>query len=180
MGSVRAVAGLVFVGAVAWVGYQAGVEDRADSDTALAGSDGGCVVKVRQHGGYTSAQLRHARTIAQVGVNEGVGRRGVVIALATAMQESGLASLPHLGKNNDHDSLGLFQQRRWWGTAEQRQTPSYAARAFYEALKRVDGWRGLPLTVAAQRVQRSAYPDAYAKHEPAAQELAGELLRECR
>jgi cell wall-associated NlpC family hydrolase len=90
-----------------------------------------------------------------------------VIATATALQESGLINLGDLGPDNDHDSLGLFQQRpsMGWGTPAQLKNPEYAAVAFYTALRTVTGWQTLPLTEAAQRVQRSAYPDAYSKHE---------------
>ena len=72
------------------------------------------------------------------------------------MQESKLYNLGHLGAKNDHDSLGLFQQRpsMGWGTAAQINDPVYAATAFYLALKRVPGWESMAVTVAAQRVQR--------------------------
>jgi hypothetical protein len=53
--------------------------------------------------------------------------------------------------------------------------PSYAATKFYEALARVSGWQDLAATVAAQAVQRSAYPDAYAKHEPLARQIVAAL-----
>jgi murein DD-endopeptidase MepM/ murein hydrolase activator NlpD len=46
--------------------------------------------------------------------------------------------------------------------------PAYQARTFYEKLISITNWQTLPLTVAAQRVQVSAYPTAYAKHEPLA------------
>jgi murein DD-endopeptidase MepM/ murein hydrolase activator NlpD len=93
-----------------------------------------------------------------------------VIAVATALQESWLRNLGNLGANNDHDSLGLFQQRpsAGWGTPAQVMDPEYAARKFYEKLLQINSWDTLPLTVAAQDVQISAYPDAYAKHEPMA------------
>ena len=118
-------------------------------------------------------QSANAVTIVRVGAQLQVPRRGWVIAVATAIQESGLHNLGNLGDRNDHDSLGLFQQRpsQGWGTPAQLTDPVYAATAFYRALLRVPAWSTLPLTVAAQAVQRSAYPDAYAKHEPAATAL---------
>ncbi|MBO0870781.1 MAG: M23 family metallopeptidase, partial [Micromonosporaceae bacterium] len=96
--------------------------------------------------------------------------RGWVIAVATALQESSLHNLGNLGPHNDHDSLGLFQQRpsQGWGTPAQVMDPAYASRRFYQKLLTVPGWQSLPLTEAAQAVQRSAFPDAYAKHEPLA------------
>ena len=118
-------------------------------------------------------QAANAATIAAVGLRSGVGERGVVIALATAMQESKLRNLDH----GDRDSLGLFQQRpsQGWGTAAQVRDPVYASRRFYAALKEIDGWARLPLREAAQRVQRSGFPEAYAAHEDTAALLAGAL-----
>ncbi|MEW5535664.1 hypothetical protein AB1328_37815, partial [Streptomyces virginiae] len=68
----------------------------------------------------------------------------------------------------DRDSLGLFQQRpsMGWGTPEQITDPVYSAGIFYDHLVDVPGYSRLPLTVAAQKVQRSGFPQAYAKHEP--------------
>ena len=79
---------------------------------------------------------------------------------------------------NDHDSLGLFQQRpsSGWGTPEQLQDPTYSSTAFYKGLVEVAGWDELPLTQAAQKVQVSAYPDHYAKHETQAGEIIKTVL----
>jgi murein DD-endopeptidase MepM/ murein hydrolase activator NlpD len=123
------------------------------------------------------AQMRNAATIVEVGVAMEVPPRGWVVAIATALQESSLSNLPYLGKRNDHDSVGLFQQRpsQGWGTPAQLQDPEYASRKFYQKLVRIKDWSTMPLTVAAQKVQRSAYPDAYAKHEPTATEIVNLL-----
>jgi cell wall-associated NlpC family hydrolase len=104
--------------------------------------------------------------------------RGWVVAVATAMQESHLRNLPNLGSSNDHDSLGLFQQRpsQGWGTPAQILDPTYASTKFFTHLLAVKGWQSMPLTDAAQAVQRSAYPDAYAKWEPDATQLVGALV----
>ncbi|GAA2349755.1 M23 family metallopeptidase [Dactylosporangium salmoneum] len=117
---------------------------------------------------YDADQLHNASIIVDVGVRRGIPIRAAVIAVATAIQESNLRNLGDLGPDNDHDSLGLFQQRpsQGWGTPEQIMNPEYASGRFYDALLAVAGWQTLPLTRAAQAVQRSAYPDAYAKHEP--------------
>ncbi len=122
-------------------------------------------------------QIRNAAIIISVGQQMNVPPRGWVIAIATALQESALNNLPDLGANNDHDSLGLFQQRpsQGWGTPQQVMDPVYASRKFYEKLLQIKGWANLPLTVAAQEVQRSAYPDAYAKHEPLATQIVNTL-----
>ncbi|GAA1616275.1 M23 family metallopeptidase [Catellatospora bangladeshensis] len=129
-------------------------------------------------GRYDSEQTGHAATIVTVGAGKDVPVRGMVIAVATAIQESGLRNLGHQGDANDHDSLGLFQQRpsQGWGTPEQIMDPRYAAGRFYGRLLDVDGWQQMPLTQAAQAVQRSAYPDAYAKWEPDATALVAAAL----
>ncbi|WP_030754792.1 hypothetical protein [Streptomyces sp. NRRL F-5135] len=121
----------------------------------------------------TPEQAANAATISAVGTTRGMPERAVTIALATAMQESALRNLAH----GDRDSLGLFQQRpsKGWGTPAQIQDPVYAANEFYEHLAEVRDYPRLPLTEAAQRVQRSGFPDAYAKHEPDAALLAASL-----
>ena len=127
---------------------------------------------------WDSAQRDNAATIVKVGVALAVPTRGEVVAVATAIQESQLYNLGYLGANNDHDSLGLFQQRpsMGWGSAAQVTDPVYAATAFYLALKRVPGWEAMAVTVAAQRVQRSAFPNAYAKWETDAKTLVQQVL----
>ncbi|MDX3583215.1 heavy metal transporter [Streptomyces europaeiscabiei] len=122
---------------------------------------------------FTPEQAANAATISAVGTSRELPERAVTIALATALQESGLRNIAH----GDRDSLGLFQQRpsQGWGTEQQIQDPVYAAGEFYEHLAKVDDYEQLPLTVAAQRVQRSGYPEAYAKHEPDATLLAAAL-----
>ncbi|MBP0460748.1 hypothetical protein JFN87_25200 [Streptomyces bomunensis] len=115
-------------------------------------------------------QAANAATISAVGITRGMPERAVTIALATAIQESGLRNLPQ----GDRDSVGLFQQRpsAGWGTREQILDPVYASKQFYTRLAKVHGYGQLPLTVAAQRVQHSGFPGAYAKHEADASLLA--------
>ncbi|WP_432843574.1 M23 family metallopeptidase [Dactylosporangium sp. CA-092794] len=133
--------------------------------------------KMPSHHELSEEQVRNAAIIVRVGQDMNVPPRGWVIAVATAMQESSLHNLPNLGARNDHDSLGLFQQRSstGWGTPEQIMDPQYAARKFYERLLTVPGWEQMSLTRAAQRVQRSAYPNAYAKHEQLASTVVNSL-----
>lgn len=140
----------------------------------LINADGRSSTRV---GPYGPSQMRNAATIIKVGADMGVPPRGWVIAVATAMQESGLSNLPHLGSRNDHDSVGLFQQRpsQGWGTPDQLQDPAYSARKFYEKMIKVDNWQRKPLTVVAQKVQVSAYPNAYAKHERLAIQIVNTL-----
>ncbi|HEV2347548.1 MAG TPA: C40 family peptidase [Actinocrinis sp.] len=120
-----------------------------------------------------AAQLANAQIIAQVGVSIGVPMPGETIAIATALQESDLQNLNY----GDRDSLGLFQQRpsQGWGTPAQILTPTYAAEQFYKHLLQVPGWRSMPTTDAAQAVQRSGFPTAYAKWQTEAQALATEF-----
>jgi hypothetical protein len=119
-------------------------------------------------------QMANAATIAAVGVRRNVPARGVVVALATALQES---KLENLG-GGDRDSVGLFQQRpsQGWGTAEQLQDVRFAADRFYAALQKVRGWEKLRVTEAAQAVQRSAFPEAYEKWTDDSSVLARALL----
>lgn len=129
--------------------------------------------------GLDAEATAHAATIIQVGRELGVPDYGIIIALATAMQESTMRNLDW----GDRDSVGLFQQRpsSGWGTIEQLTTPSHAARLFYggpsnpnagstRGLLDIDGWESMSLTEAAQAVQISAFPDAYAKWEASARE----------
>ena len=115
---------------------------------------------------FTPEQAVNAATITAVGTARGLPERAVTIALATALQESALRNIKH----GDRDSLGLFQQRpsQGWGTPKEIMDPTYSAGEFYDHLVKVPGYTRLPLTVAAQRVQRSGFPQAYAKHEPPA------------
>jgi len=121
----------------------------------------------------THEQLANAKAIVDAGKAMGLPPRAWTIAVATSLQESNLHNLGHLGSRNDHDSLGLFQQRpsSGWGTPAQVTDPAYAATAFYNGLVRVPGWDSIPLTRAAQKVQVSAYPNHYAKHEAEAGDI---------
>lgn len=118
----------------------------------------------------TAVQLQHASTINAVGMSRGLPQRARIIALATAYQESSLRNLP----SGDRDSLGLFQQRpsQGWGKPAQIMDPVYASGKFYDALVDVTGWQKMTLTRAAQSVQYSGFPDAYAKWEGQATTLA--------
>lgn len=120
-----------------------------------------CTVEADGHVTLNAEQMANAATIAAVGVRRGMPEKGVVVALATAFQESKLRNLTH----GDRDSRGLFQQRpsKGWGTSQQIQDPRYAAGKFYDALRKVRGWEKMRVTDAAQRVQRSAFPEAYEK-----------------
>lgn len=121
-------------------------------------------------------QAANATTIAAVGKRLGLPDHAVTVALAAAFQESKLHNVSH----GDRDSLGLFQQRpsQGWGTPSQIMVPSYAAGAFYHRLAAVSGWQTASVTDAAQQVQHSAAPDAYAQWEAEARVLAQAMTGE--
>ncbi|TQJ25086.1 hypothetical protein FBZ33_5432 [Micromonospora sp. A202] len=121
-------------------------------------------------------QTANVKAIIAATKKAGLPERAAVISIATSLQESKLENLGHLGDANDHDSLGLFQQRptSGWGTPEQITDPAYSTTAFLKGLRQVDGWQDMALTDAAQTVQVSAYPDAYAQWEQQATDLVGQ------
>jgi len=121
-------------------------------------------------------QANNAATIAAVGIRLGMPDHAVTIALAAALQESDLYNLP----DGDRDSAGLFQQRpsQGWGTRAQVLDPVYAAAAFYQRLRAQPGWAQLSVADAAQLVQHSAAPSAYAQWEPRARADAAALTGE--
>jgi hypothetical protein len=155
---------------------------------AVVGEDDVACALTSRVVGLDEVQTRNAGVIVATGRNAGVSDFGLTVALATAYQESRLRNLPY----GDRDSLGLFQQRpsTGWGTAEQVQDAVYAARAFFggptgpnstgaasqpPGLLDVDGWQAMALTEAADAVQRSAFPTAYAQWEDDARAWLGEL-----
>jgi hypothetical protein len=165
---VGALAVAVLVGAVV-VGFRM----LRDKTSLFAGGEE-CTAEVSGHTvTLTPEQAENAGLIAAISVRRGMPARAATIALATALQESKLYNL----EEGDRDSLGLFQQRpsQGWGTADQLLNPFYAANAFYDALEKVDGYESMPVTEAAQEVQRSGYPQAYAQHEADARVLASAL-----
>lgn len=143
---------------------------------AILGSNGSSSQDVRVEGLELPAeQIPHAKTIVATGISLHVPERGQVVALATAIQESRLRNLDY----GDRDSLGLFQQRpsQGWGTPEQIRDPVYASTKFYNALLKVPGWESLTITQAAQKVQLSGFPGAYAQWEPLAQALQQAIVK---
>ncbi|MEU7995351.1 hypothetical protein AB0B83_08435 [Micromonospora sp. NPDC049060] len=133
-----------------------------------------CTVQADGRVALDPDQMANAATIAAIGIQRKMPERAVVVALATAYQESGLRNLA----GGDRDSVGLFQQRpsQGWGTPEQIRDPRYAARKFYAGLKKVRGWEQMRVTDAAQKVQRSAFPEAYEKWADESEVLTRALL----
>ena len=157
--------GLV-IGGVAY-----GVSQHQSGDDKTLGE---CTTKV---GGLTviltDEQARNATLISSIAIRRGMPAHAATIGLAAALQESKLYNL----RGGDRDSLGLFQQRpsQGWGTPRQILDPVHATNAFYDALEQVPGYVDLRVTVAAQRVQRSGYPSAYAVYEKDARALASAM-----
>ncbi|WP_238012002.1 hypothetical protein KZZ52_52630 [Dactylosporangium sp. AC04546] len=138
--------------------------------------------------GLDQRQMDNAATIVRQGRAQGMPQRALVVAVATAMQESDLYNvaskavpsslqLPHEGLSTDHDSVGLFQQRasQGWGTVPQLMDPAHSAMLFYSALAQVRGWERMSVTAAAQAVQKSAFPSAYQKHAAKAEQIVAAL-----
>ena len=133
-----------------------------------------CVAEVRD----TRAQIdieqaRWTTLMAAISQRRGLPPRATTIAIATAFQESKIHNIDY----GDRDSVGLFQQRpsQGWGTREQVLDPQHAIGRFYDGLVKVKGYHSMSITEAAQRVQRSAFPGAYAEHEDYARALASSL-----
>ncbi|GGS81182.1 MULTISPECIES: C40 family peptidase [Streptomyces] len=146
------------------------VDTAAVAGQVKAIPDGGGKASVSVPGLHNPAeQIPFVKTIQATGVAMNIPARGQVVALATALQESGLRNLTW----GDRDSLGLFQQRpsMGWGTANEILDPVHASTKFYEGLRQVSGWQSLSVTQAAQAVQKSGFPEAYAKWEPLATAL---------
>ncbi len=118
-------------------------------------------------------QLLNASIITDVAMRRGLPEQAVIVALATAQQESKLTNIDY----GDADSVGLFQQResQGWGSKAQILDPVYSAGKFFDALVKVRNWQGLTVAAAAQAVQRSAFPDAYTSWQPLGTALGAAL-----
>jgi hypothetical protein len=127
----------------------------------------------------TPARAANATVITAQALRLHMGIRSAVIAVATAMQESTLENLGY----GDRDSLGLFQQRpsMGWGTPAQITDPVYSSDAFLHALRAYQaahsGWATQPLWEAAQGVQNSGFPYAYAQWEDQAAHIVAAVTR---
>ncbi|MFG2055574.1 hypothetical protein ACGFI9_16270 [Micromonospora sp. NPDC048930] len=184
--SVLGIAGLAFAGGLAAgpLNHHEATPATALTPVAAVQADKPDASKLIPHGvqgaqsriDLNDEQVANAKAIIAATKKAGLPERAAVISIATSLQESKLENLGHLGDKNDHDSLGLFQQRpsSGWGTPEQITDPEYSTLAFEKGLKQVDGWQDMPLTEAAQTVQVSAYPDAYAQWEQQAADIVAQ------
>lgn len=175
----------VLLGALSFLTYEVTKEPDACTRTSLtvspageAGSLGTLTVKgVRA----TPEQLQNAEIIVSVAAKENLPARAAEVAIMTAIVESELINVPFGYPGST--SLGLFQQIAAWGPRKVRMNPALSAQMFYlggrqgqRGLTDVPNWQGLDRGVAAQEVQRSAYPDEYAKREAEAIAIVSELL----
>ncbi|MFC8923607.1 hypothetical protein [Cellulosimicrobium sp. NPDC057127] len=145
--------------------------NRLDDSTPVAER---CAATAGERSWYLSvAQADNAALVTGTSLRRGLPARAATIGIATALQESRLVNIDY----GDRDSVGLFQQRpsQGWGSVEQIMDPVYSTNAFYDVLETVDGYEDMEITVAAQTVQRSAFPDAYAQHEPRSRAWASSL-----
>lgn len=185
-------------------------QSAAAGGSSIVCDTGGASVTARDASGtevtLDATQVRNAAVVMQAG--QSMGQQAQVIALATALTESGLRNLandgsysysggvmsmsawesarsvvvgsmdlPHDGVGSDWDSIGLFQQRpsAGWGTVEEIMDPATSSSTFYERLAGVSGWESMSVAAAAQAVQVSAFPSAYARWEPVARSLLSAL-----
>ncbi|RLP82666.1 hypothetical protein EAD89_27980 [Micromonospora sp. BL4] len=174
--SMLSVAGLAFAGGVFAGPIAAHAAPATDGKPVAVAVQTVKAQGPQSHIDLNDEQTANVKAIIAATKKAGLPERAAVISIATSLQESKLENLGHLGDMNDHDSLGLFQQRpsSGWGTPEQITDPEYSTTAFLKGLKQVDGWQDMALTDAAQTVQVSAYPDAYAQWEQQAADLVAQ------
>ena len=166
--------------------YESRLPARASRDSGRATLPGQPAEKLppKPVAGLNQVQTNNAYIVVEVGRQLNLPRRALVVALSTAMQETYLRNLanpvvpaslkyPNDGKASDADSIGVFQQRpsMGWGTVAQLMDPAQSAARFYARLVKIKNWQGLSVAGAAQAVQRSAFPSAYAKHVTQAERI---------
>lgn len=138
----------------------------------------------------------YARAVIATGQRMGITPRGIVIALATVLVESGSPirmwanqkipeslTFPHDAVGNDGYSCGLFQQQLrqgsngqwWWGPLDVIMSPERSARLFFQRLAKRDYTRGDP-GAHAQAIQGSAFPDRYGQRMGEARGIYERLL----
>lgn len=130
----------------------------------------------------------YADAIVAEGLRKGVSKKGILAALATVQVETGFKMYAssvdreslkyrHDAVGSDHDSSGLFQQRAngAWGTVADRMDPAKSAGMFYDQLLKFD-YESMDIGNAAQKVQRSAFPDKYGKQVGVAEKLLADSM----
>lgn len=174
--------------------WASGKEGPNDAGSVCGVASGGDVTL----GGKTSAdlndtQLKHAQEIINQVAARKLGKDAAVIALITAYQESKFRMYWNVkvpgsqaltsekdAVGSDGYSVGLFQQQvngnmYSWGTVSDAMNPQKSTDMFLDRLLKIPGWESMDKGQAAQRVQVSAFPDAYAGHVAMATQLVNDL-----
>ena len=138
------------------------------ADRRFSGLTGGSVCATSGPiAGMSAAQAQNARGVAATALAR-AGDHAALISVMTGLAESGMRVLanpnapagnqyPNQGVGNDHDSLGIFQQRGPWGSGAQRMDLVASTNLFLDALLRRPDWNAVEPWRAAQDVQRSAF-----------------------
>lgn len=192
---------IIIISAIPGIGHEAERQEQAicsDGGTAVTADIDNLPAMA---GGHRGDALVNAAIIVQTAKEAGLGREAQLIGLITAMQESNLGTNPSIQIANGDGDAGMFQQRQlpgWYGSLSQVTNPTYAAKAFFlgvtaehasdygsvgggtghghiPGLTDIDGWQSMAPGDAAQAVQRSDYPDKYAKHVGSANEILNAL-----
>ncbi|MFK0074643.1 peptidoglycan DD-metalloendopeptidase family protein [Arthrobacter woluwensis] len=157
-------------------------------------SSGGTLTATKTDGTvitFEPAQLANISRVVARGKAKHVGDKAILVAVVTLLQESAggymyansnvpeSLAIPHDRVGSDHDSVGLLQQRpeAGWGTPAELMNVEISADRFWgidpasknRGLTQISGWQDLSPGEAAQAVQISAFPDAYAAWVPVAE-----------
>lgn len=101
-----------------------------------------------------------AKEVVEAAQDRDMDQDAAAIAMSTVIVETHLNNYD----GGDRDSVGLFQQRDHYGSAEDRLNAGWATEAFFDELEVVfpdQSWKDEAGGTVAQDVQRSAYPDRY-------------------
>lgn len=147
----------------------------------------------------SGVQIDNASTIIGVGQSLNLDDKYIEVALMVGLVESNLKNLaseavpeskkyPNDGvAAGDADSVGIMQQRKYWGNVKDRMDVTYATQMFFGGPKKpmTNGPRGLldipgyanytDLGQLAQKVQVSAFPDRYAQWQPVAEAILAQV-----
>ncbi|WP_239647030.1 hypothetical protein [Nocardiopsis salina] len=101
-----------------------------------------------------------ANEVVEASKDRDMDQEAAAIAMSTVIVETHLNNYD----GGDRDSVGLYQQRDHYGSADDRLDAGWATDAFYDELEVVfpdESWKDEEMGTVAQDVQRSAYPDRY-------------------
>ncbi|MDN5666836.1 MAG: peptidoglycan DD-metalloendopeptidase family protein [Renibacterium salmoninarum] len=136
-------------------------------------------------------QVANFAGIIAAGKGANMSDKAIKIAIVTVLQESkGIMyanprvpeslNLPYDEVAQDYDSVGIYQQRPFWGAISDLMDVKASTLKFFglspggpwpPGLTNIPGWEQMGIAQAAQAVQVSAFPDAYAQWLSAADEI---------